>query len=102
MDRLTQQKQEEGNVKTAIGELGFLCGWVANHPQIAVQLALEARALAERYVASPTPDIFLRVPVPLALWNAFVEACGEERMCTEIATSLVLQGMQDYVDRHAR
>jgi hypothetical protein len=86
----------EKDVYDILNLLSFLSGWASIHPQIAPQLKEEIYDLVARYVESPRPDIYLRMPVPLDLWERFVQACGREGYCVERAKNVFLVALEGY------
>jgi hypothetical protein len=93
-------QQEQRGLRAAFGALGLIRRLLDNNPQIAPQIAIELDQIVDRYEQNPAPNINLRIPVPLGTWNQFVEACGQEGHCTETATSLMLQVVQEYINKH--
>lgn len=103
-----QQRIINENVKAAMGELTFLCGWVNQYPQLAGQLALEAHELARRYVEEPTPDIEFRSVIPVQVWKQFTTACRaaestdlNEEACYHQAEDLLFKALQDFIALHS-
>lgn len=100
-------RQQNENVRVAMGELAFLCGWVMNYPQMAGQLAIEAHELARRYVESPTLDLEFRAVIPEAVWKQFQTACTiaettflNEQACYDKLQDILFRGMQDFIMLH--
>jgi hypothetical protein len=97
----SEQECKSGNsqdkdIYDVLNLLSFFSGWVSIHPQTAPQLKEEIFDLMARYVESPRPDIYLRVPVSLDLWDRFVQACGKEGYCVERAISVFLMALEGY------
>ena len=90
--RTSQQEQNE--MKEALRIIGMVRLWVDNCPQHAAQLAFELNQVLGRYVSDPSPDIELRVHVPLAIWKKWVESRDVER-----AETLLLEAMMGEIEK---
>src|SRR5712664_880673 len=85
-----QEQKQQNEIREALRIVGMIRLWIDNYPQHAPQIAFELNQVLGRYVQEPTPDIELRVKVPLPIWSKWAKENNVEQ-----AEALLLQAMMD-------
>jgi hypothetical protein len=92
-ERVECQK-EQNEMREAFRIIGMIRLWIDNCPQHAAQLAFELNQVLGRYVQDPTPDIELRVKIPLSIWKQWVECRDVER-----AETVLIEAMMGEIEK---
>lgn len=92
-----QEQKQQNEIREALRIVGMIRLWIDNYPQHAASLAFEMNQLLGRYVHDPTPDIELRVHIPLSVWKQWVECRDVER-----AETLLLETMLGEIDKRQK
>lgn len=92
-ERVECQKQQN-DLREAYRIVGLIRLWIDNCPQHAAQLAFELNQVLGRYVHEPSPDIELRVKIPLSIWKQWVESRDVER-----AEAVLIEAMMGEIEK---
>lgn len=90
-------QQEQNEMREALRIVGLIRLWIDNCPQHAAQIAFEMNQLLARYASDPSPDIELRVHIPLSIWKQWVESRDVER-----AETLLLETMMGEIEKRQK
>jgi hypothetical protein len=91
---IAEYKKQENEMREAYRIVGMIRLWIDNCPQHAAQLAFELNQVLARYALEPSPDIELRVHIPLAIWKQWVECRDVER-----AETVLLEAMLSEIEK---
>lgn len=93
MEQMDQQEEERG-LRAAFGAIGLLRRHLDNNPHLAKFMAIELEQTYQRFERDPSPDLELRVRIPLTIMQKWLNQFDLDR-----AEKLLLQAMQDEIER---
>jgi len=104
MNELQREKRdwqgEQRGLREAFGLIGMIRLWLDQNPQMALQMAIELNQLLKRYTDDPTPDLEMRVKIPLSIWRQWIECRDVERaeiLLVEAMTAEIEKRQKGYI-----